>query len=264
MSEIVGRVIGLNRYPVKSMQGHQPDEAAFDASGMVGDRRWAVRAGGDGTGKVLSAKRERSLLGARASNDGTDGGRPTIALPDGTVIEPGDPDTDRILSTWLGREVELVEAGGSGAAYEMSFNVDDEDDAVFEVPMPPERFVDLCQIHVLTTASLATMAARHEAGDWNPHRFRPGVLIETDPSITGLPENDWMDAETITIGEIGVSPVMPTIRCVMTTRAQADHGLERDLDIVKTVNAANSGNLGLYGAIATPGAVRIGDPVRVG
>ena len=129
--------------------------------------------------------------------------------------------------------------------------------------MPPERFVDLCAIHVLTTASIATMAARHPDGDWNPHRFRPGVLIETDPAVTGLPENDWMDATTVTVGEVGVTPVMPTIRCVMTTRAQPGHGLARDLEIVKTVNAANSGNLGLYGAIASPGAIRIGDPVTV-
>jgi uncharacterized protein YcbX len=263
MSEIVGRVIGLNRYPVKSMQGHQPDEATFDLSGMVGDRRWAVRAAGDEQAKVLSAKRERALLDASASNDGTDDGRPTITLPDGTVIEPGDPDTDQVLSGWLGRAVTLVEVGGSSAAYEMSFNVDDEDDAVFEVPMPPERFVDLCQIHVLTTASIATMAAQHPDGDWDPHRFRPGVLIETDPSITGLPENDWMDATTVHVGGVDVTPVMPTIRCVMTTRAQARHGLDRDLAIVKTVNAANQGNLGLYGAIAQPGLIRLGDPVTV-
>ena len=262
MSEIVGRVIGLNRYPVKSMQGQRPDEATFDPTGMVGDRRWAVRTAGD-EAKVLTAKRERSLLDATATNDATDVGRPTITLPDGTVIEPGDPATDQILSGWLGRAVTLVESGGSPAAFEMRFNVDDEDDAVFEMPMPPERFVDLCQIHVLTTASIATMAARHPDGDWNPHRFRPGVLIETDSAITGLPENDWMDAAALAIGGVTVTPVMPTIRCVMATRAQAQHGLERDLAIVKTVTAANQGNLGLYGAIAEPGRICLGDAVTV-
>jgi uncharacterized protein YcbX len=57
---------------------------------------------------------------------------------------------------------------------------------------------------------------------------------------------------------------MPTIRCVMTTRAQDAHGIERDLEIVKTINANNGGNLGLYGSIGTPGTVRVGDPVTVG
>jgi uncharacterized protein YcbX len=263
VSEVIGRVVALNRYPVKSMQGQQPDEVSFDATGMTGDRRWAVRAAGDDAAKVLSAKRERSLLEAAATNDGTDAGPPTITLPDGRVLEPGDPDTDSILSDWLGRRVELVEVGQAPSAYEMSFNVDDEDDAVFDVPMPADRFVDLCPIHVLTTASIATMAAAYPEGDWNPNRFRPGVLIETDPAITGLPENDWMEADGVTIGAIVVKPVMPTIRCVMTTRAQPAHGLDRDLTIVKTVNATNSANLGLYGAIATPGVVRIGDPVTV-
>lgn len=264
MSDVVGRVIGLNRYPVKSMQGHQPDQVTFDVSGMVGDRRWAVRAADDEQAKVLSAKRERALLDAVAANDGTDEGRPTITLPDGTVIEPGDPDADGILSDWLGRAVALVEVGGAPTAYEMSFNVDDEDESVFEVPMPPERFVDLCQIHVLTTASIATMADQHPEGDWNPHRFRPGVLIETDPSITGLPENDWVAADALVVGGVTVTPVMPTIRCVMTTRAQTHHGIERDLEIVKTVNATNQGNLGLYGSIAAAGTIRVGDPVRFG
>lgn len=262
MATIVGRVAALNRYPVKSMQGEQPDQVAFDATGMVGDRRWAVLAApGD---VVLSAKRVTPLLDAAATNDGSDDGRPTITLPDGRVIEPGDPDTDAILSAWLGRDVLLGRSDATGGLpYEMSFNVDDEDDAVFEVPTPPQRFVDLCQIHVLTTASIATMAAAHPGGTWDPHRFRPSVLIETDESITGLVENGWTEAP-VTIGGITVTPVMPTIRCVMTTRAQSVHGLERDLEIVKTVNATNGGNLGLYGSIATTGAVRVGDPVSIG
>lgn len=262
MSEIVGRVAALNRYPVKSMQGEQPDAVTFDATGMVGDRRWALL--DLHTGKVLSAKRVGPLLECSATGDGTDETRPTITLSDGQVIEPGDPDTDSILSTWLGRDVTLREAGATaGIAYEMSFNVDDEDDGVFEVPMPAERWVDLCQIHVLTTASIDVMVDRHPHGVWDPHRFRPGVLVETDPSITGLVENDWLDAQ-VTIGELTVTPVMPTIRCVMTTRAQPSHGLERDLEIVRTMATANDNNLGLYGSIAVPGAVRIGDEVLIG
>lgn len=262
MSEIVGRVVALNRYPVKSMQGHRPDAVTFDGSGMVGDRRWALvdRA----TDKVLSAKRVGALLEASAANDGTDAGAPTITLPDGRTIEPGDPRTDATLSDWLGRDVTLAHAEAAGGrAYEMSFNVDDEDDGVFEVPTPPERFVDLCAIHVLTTASLATMAAAHPEGDWDPDRFRPSVLIETGPGLEGLVENGWMD-DPVTIGAVVVTPVMPTIRCVMTTRAQPTHGLGRDLAVVRTVAAHNDGNLGLYGAIATTGTVRLGDPVRVG
>jgi uncharacterized protein YcbX len=263
MTEVVGRVIALNRYPVKSMQGHQPDAAHFVASGMVGDRRWAVAAADGETVKVLSAKRAPALLEATAANDGSDEGRPTITLPDATVIEPGDPDTDAVLSRWLGRAVALVEVGPTPAAFEMSFNAEDEDDGVFELPMPPERFVDACPIHLLTVASIATLAATRPEGDWSPHRFRPGVLIETDPAIVGLPENAWAGAARVSVGGVDVTPVAPTMRCVMTTRAQPTHGLGRDLDILATITAENASNLGLYGSIATSGVVRIGDPVTV-
>lgn len=263
MSEVVGRVIALNRYPVKSMQGQQPTAATFDATGMLGDRRWAVRAIDDAAGLVLSAKRERALLEATASGDGTDGSRPTITLPDGQVVEAGDPDTDQVLSRWLGRAVTLVEVGGpGGGSIELSFDVDDEDQGVFSLPLPADRFVDACPIHLLTTASIATVAAEHPGGAWDPHRFRPGVLIETDPAVGGHPEHAWLDA-TVTIGTVVVRPLMPTLRCVMTTRAQPAHGLGRDLAIVKTINAANGGNLGLYGSIEVPGTVAVGDPVSI-
>ena len=92
--------------------------------------RWA-RGGtgiGDGeglrdltTGRVLTARREPSLLFARAE---LRNGLPVIVLPDGT--ETAD---DEELTDWLGRPVALERAGAEGGTYETPLDVEHEDGA---------------------------------------------------------------------------------------------------------------------------------------
>ena len=41
------------------------------------------------------------------------------------------------------------------------------------------------------------------------------------------------------------------------------HGLDRDLEVIKTAMRTNQGNLGLYGSIGGPGVVKVGDPVTL-
>lgn len=78
-------VVGLWRYPVKSLQGEPLDAATVEADGVVGDRRWGLR--DQRTGRILTARRRPELLGASASYDGDE---PVITLPDGgAVVGPG-------------------------------------------------------------------------------------------------------------------------------------------------------------------------------
>ena len=49
------RIAELWRYPVKSMGGERLDAAEVLGGGIVGDRRWALRA--VGTGLIVSVKR---------------------------------------------------------------------------------------------------------------------------------------------------------------------------------------------------------------
>ena len=53
------RVVGINRYPVKSLQGEQLSETTIDPTGLDGDRRWGIVEAE--TGKVWSAKRHGAL-----------------------------------------------------------------------------------------------------------------------------------------------------------------------------------------------------------
>ena len=68
MSEPVGTVSTLSRFPVKSMQGERLETAELTEGGVVGDRAYALVE--TQTGKVASAKNPRfgaQLLGCRAA-----------------------------------------------------------------------------------------------------------------------------------------------------------------------------------------------------
>ena len=84
LSDSVGTIGALWRYPVKSMQGEQVGEAAVTPDGLDGDRRYAVCDAA--TGRLLSAKSVPDLLLASAR---TEGDLVTLTLPDGTELASG-------------------------------------------------------------------------------------------------------------------------------------------------------------------------------
>jgi hypothetical protein len=253
------RVTAINRYPVKSLQGERLDAVDIDVGGLAGDRAWGV-VGAD-TGKVWSAKRHGALLEASASS--TSGG-PVITLPDGAVIDPDDPTRDDQLSAWLGADVRLQAAAAStDTVYEASLQLD-PDTEVFDMPMTPGRFLDLSPIHLLTTASLRAGAAAHPDGNWTTDRFRPSIVVdlEDDHESPSFVENDWL-GRSLRVGDVELDVILPTVRCVMTTRVQPPRNVERDLDIFKTLARVNQQNLGVYTNVTAPGTVRLGDTVAL-
>jgi len=250
------RVVELWRHPVKSFQGERLDEAEIVADGLASDRAWGVR--DNETGKVLTGRREPQLLLASAAL-GADG-LPTTTLPDGTVTKGLGADTDAALSGWLGRPVSLVAATEvePQRAEFFSDHVDDTSDMV-EWTMPPNRFVDALPLLILTTASLRAGASHHPDGAWDVRRFRPNVLVEADG-------NDWLEdswiGKQVRIGDVVAEGVFPCGRCTMVTRPQPG-GLERDLEMFKTLNREHGANFGLWSSVVTPGTIRAGDSVEV-
>src|SRR3954452_24044344 len=144
---IVGRVAGLRRYPVKSMQGLEVDRVVAGPDGVEGDRHRACI--DEGTGRIMSAKRFGQLLQASADDEG-------ITLPRGRRLVYGADEVDQVLSGWMGRRGRL---GGRGPAtqrsYEMTFDPPNDDAEYYEIPSPAGSYLDLAGIHLLTTATLA-------------------------------------------------------------------------------------------------------------
>lgn len=250
-----GTVAQIWRHPVKSMQGEGLETGTLTEIGLEGDRRWGVIDAA--TDKVLSAKREPRLLEGRAR---LVNGGPEISLPDGAVVCFGDPGADEALSRWLTRAVRLERAVRERAAsYEMNVDATDEGSALVEFTCPPGTFLDAAAVHLLTTASIRAVADAYTEGSWDVRRFRPTLLVDCEG--TGYVEDAWIGS-TVRAGTAALAVFAPTVRCVVTARAQEE--LPRDLGIARTVHRVHGSNLGVYAAVRVPGEVRVGDRLELG
>jgi uncharacterized protein YcbX len=247
----VGTVEELWRYPVKSFQGEPVDALDRAPGGAKGDRTLAVV--DPAARKVLSAKRYAALLMASARIDGE---RVVLTMPDGGEHASDDRDVHRVLSDWLDLEVRLMAPPEEGIfPMEMYTGMSDEDTPLFDWPGPEGTWLDLADVHWLTTSSISTVAANHRDGEWDVRRFRPTALIATENA--GFVEEGWA---SIRAGGVGTEVMMPTPRCTMPSRAQP--GLMRDKAIGTTIRDTNANNLGVYASVTRSGTVRVGDPVH--
>ena len=119
ISEDVGSVATLWRFPVKSMGGEQLHEVEVTERGVLGDRAYALI--DKDTGKVVSAKSVRlfpNLLDCKAAfveppRRGSDLPPVQILLPDGTTVRSDSGEVDRVLSASLQTQ-RYAGAGGAG------------------------------------------------------------------------------------------------------------------------------------------------------
>ena len=110
---VLGSVVSLWRYPVKSMMGEELNAAEVTKGGLLGDRAYALIDTSDG--KVATAKNPRKwpqlfdFRAALADAPGTGVKVPPIriTLPDGTIVNSEQSDLHQVLSKVLKREVTL-------------------------------------------------------------------------------------------------------------------------------------------------------------
>lgn len=245
----------LWRYPVKSLLGERLPGLQLAADGVAGDRMWGIQDRSDG--RILTARREPRLL--FASSRLTAGDLLVITLPGGQEITGTGPGTDAALSAWLGKPVLLIAASESGAARAEFFD-DPTDDAsqAIEWTMPEGRFVDVAPVLVLTTAGLRGGAAAYPGGEWDVRRFRPNILIHLDGE--GWLEDAWANRQ-LNAGSVQLIPRARCTRCTMVNRAQP--GLDKDVNIYKTLHRTHEGKAGMWSRVAQPGLISVGDRVEI-
>jgi uncharacterized protein YcbX len=247
-------IVELWRYPVKSMQGERVEQVALDASGFAADRRFGVVTP---EGFVLSGKSEPRILNASASARAD--GEIEIVLPHGVRTGSDDPDVDALLSAWLDRPLRLHRAGAD-EQFTIHHHTDPEDETkTKDFSTPPGAYYDSrSTVHLLSQSSLRAASAAYGDGQWDVRRFRPNVVVSFDGGDEGFVEEAWVGA-TITLGAVPATVRKRTERCVLTTRAQP--GLDRDLQIYRSLVKSNHANLGIYLVPQAAGILSVGEKV---
>jgi len=280
---VLGSVVALWRYPVKSMMGEELNASDVNDHGLLGDRVYAVVDSADG--KVASAKNPRKwpqLFDFRAAfvdvpRSGAQLPPVRITLPDGNMLSSAQTDVNRTLSAVLNREVALeateraqrvvVESTfpnpwtPKAEEYWPDMEGLDYRDTVTDFDLPEGTFFDSAVVHVLTTATLDRLRELYPQGRFEVRRFRPNLVLQTADGVKDFVEDAWI-GHTLAIGDqVRLSISGPCPRCVMTTLAQGD--LPKDPGILRTVAQHNQVNVGVYASVRQGGMVRRGDAVRL-
>jgi uncharacterized protein YcbX len=88
--------------------------------------------------------------------------------------------------------------------------------------------------------------------DWDQRRFRANIILD------GTGEDDLVGVH-INLGTTELAVMKPIDRCVIVTRPQP--GLERNLDVLRTINAERAATLSIGALVATGGTISEGDIV---
>ena len=243
---MVGSLLRIRRYPVKSMLGEDLDGAEVTQRGISGDRTHALIDAE--TGKICSAKNPRLWAGL-------------LAMKGAHAVSA----TDDELSRAVGRRVSLVSKPPEGATLDRA-RPDEilakgwQAEVGFDVSrVAPGTFFDFAPLHLLTTATVERLKIKDII------RYRPNLVLDLnldEPGLTG---------KTIHIGEsLVVRVIAPTPRCAIPTLAHGD--LPRDLEALRVPSLHNRlpvfdlgllACVGVYAEVIAPGRVRVGDGVQV-
>ena len=252
-----GRVTRISIAPVKSLGLVHPEEVEIGPRGVAGDRRfWLV----DEEGRLFNNKRCGPLVRIRPEWD-EESRTLALTLPDGErvegVVELGEPvvadlwgyanPSHRVSGPWeaaisrvAGRPVTLLWA---------------DDHAT-------DRGYRGGDISLVSVASLERLREEGSLdGPIDGRRFR--LLFEID-GVRAHEEDEWLGTQ-VQVGEAVLALNGDIGRCVVTTQ-DPDTGIT-DFDTLGTLaRYRREGRneplpFGVYGSVAVPGRVRVGDPV---
>jgi uncharacterized protein len=236
---VVGKVVELWRYPVKSMAGEPLREATGGWHGLAGDRRWAfVRPGLERSNFPWLTARELPELfhyRPRFAEEDPEQSTALVRTPSGGELDVHDP----ALAAELGEGVRVIK----------------QNRGVF----------DTAPLSLLSTQSVASLGALIGAAADAPIaalRFRPNLLIEAAgaDAAAPFPEDAWVDA-TLWLGELAMRLERRDSRCVMVNVDPVTTA--RNPAVLRTIAQQRQSCLGVYGSTVQPGRVRVGDPVTI-
>lgn len=281
------------RYPVKSMGGESVPAAALTATGLMGDRLWAVL---DEQGEIKSARQWPQLIGMTAryaDSQPRSAQLYTHDVPDVIIETAADgnarsrtEEANALLRRVVGKPCRLEPLRPPSATEfytpprERGTNLDVELDRQADEPAfdfsqtpaemfellgrymtPPGTYFDSFPLHILSAQTMQHLA-KTGGVDADRRRFRPNLLLDFVDSSLPVPEYGLLGC-TIRIGETVISPQAKTIRCSIPSRPQPLFGLAQDPGMTRAMVRLLERHVGVYAAIEKLGDIQCGDAVFV-
>lgn len=231
----VGRVVGLWRYPVKSMGAEALLEANVSWQGLAGDRRWAfVREGVVQSGFPWLTLRERGDMNHYQPS----------------LTEPAQPDkSPTVVRTPAGQIFDVTDPALAAELWPSGARVLKHDRGIFDT-------FPLSLITTQTLAKLGEMVGTHLVVE----RFRPNLLVEATEDEGSFAEDHWVGS-VLRIGTLRLRVDKRDGRCAVITIDPLT--AERNPAILRAVAQDRQGCLGVYGSTVEPGRIALKDQVFV-
>jgi uncharacterized protein YcbX len=230
----VGKIVGLWRYPVKSMGAEALTDVQLSWHGLEGDRRWAfIRNGVEKSGFPWFTLRERGDMAhfqpVFSDPRNPDSSATFVKTPDGREFVVTDPALGELLAP-------------SGA------RVIKQNCGVF----------DTFPLSLITTQTIARLSELVDE-DLDVLRFRPNILVEAAEDRPFM-EDEWV-GRVLRLGGARMRVDKRDGRCVVITIDPVT--AERNPAILRAVADERQGCLGVYGSTVEPGIVAVDDSVRI-
>lgn len=230
----VGRVVGLWRYPVKSMGAEALAEVDVSWHGFAGDRRWAfIRNGVAQSGFPWLTLRDRGDM--------------SHFFP--SFVKPDRPDkSPTVVRTPAGLTYDVADPALGAALRPGGVQVIKQARGIF----------DTFPLSLITTQTIALLGER-VGTRLDVQRFRPNILVEAAGDAP-FPEDGWVGC-VLRIGGMRMRIDKRDGRCVVITIDPVT--TERNSTILRTVARDRQGCLGVYGTTVEPGRVAVHDSVLI-
>jgi uncharacterized protein len=235
--ELVGVVVGVWRYPVKSMRGESLDWAELTWNGLDGDRRHAFVLDGDRSRfPWLTGRRAAALLRYAPTYRDPANLRKSplqVGLPDGGSLDLHSPELRQRLEAEAGGPLRLIQVG--------------------------RGIFDSLPVSVMTTATPAAIGAVVHAGG-EPRRYRANIVIDAGPDAAHR-EAGWVNAR-LAFGDASGPRLRVNKRIDRCSMVTIDPDTaERDPDVLKAVVDRADNFIGAYASAEAIGTIAVGDRV---
>lgn len=232
-AHVVGRIVALFRYPVKSMSSESLDSVEVGWNGLAGDRRWAfIRDSMAGNGFPWMTIRQRADMWHYTPR----------------FVEPEHPDvTQTMVTTPSGEELDVTDPA---LASQLGDGV--------RLIRQTRGIFDTFPLSLISTRTVDAMSALTGLA-LEPRRFRPNILVETFAD-NEYPEDNWV-GHTLSFGEVKMRVDKRDKRCVITN--VDPETTEKDPSVLRAITQDRQACLGVYGTTVQPGRLSVGDSITI-